>query len=249
MRCELADVLVHCYFDGELSEHHAATYERHLQYCVDCSVALVEQELLRHRLQLAQLYKHAPAELTQKIRGDLRSVSLGALRWPTLLWQWLAAAGALLLILLTVSKVSPEFRSRGYESELAGEIIDMHRHSLSQGQMIGIASSNEQVVRQWFYERVNFDLPVRNFANEGFALQGGRLDEIEGCSVAAVAYEGKGHLINVFMWPTKEGDKSPRNGSLGGYQWIYWRKHKVEFCVVSDGARIELEWLYRLISE
>jgi anti-sigma factor RsiW len=249
VRCELAQGLVECYFDGELSEHHAATYERHLQYCVDCSVALVEQELLSHRLQVAQLYRYAPVKLTQKIRGDLRSVSLGGLRSPTLLWLWFAVAGALLLILVTMSKVGPAFRSRGYASELAGDLIDMHQHSRSQGQMIGIASNNEQVVRQWFYDRVNFDLPVRNYANEGFALQGGRLDEIEGRSVAAVVYEGRGHLINVFMWPTKERDKSPHAGSFGVYQWIYWRKHEVEFCVVSDGAHSELERLYRLISE
>lgn len=249
MRCELADTLLHFYFDGELSEHHAAEYERHLQYCVDCSVALVEQELLSHRLELPLLYQRAPAALTRKIRGDCRSVSSGAPWSPPLLWQWLAAAGALLLMLVAVSKVSPELRGRGYESELAGEIVDMHRHSLSQGPMTGIASNNDQVVRQWFGDRVNFDLPVRNLADEGFALKGGRLDDIEGRSVAAVVYEGRGHLINVFMWPTKEPDKSPHTGSLGGYQWIYWRRHKVEFCVVSDGARSELEWLYQLISE
>lgn len=82
MRCELADVLLHCYFDDELSDPRAAEYERHLQYCVDCSVELVEQELLSQRLQLAQLYQPTPALLMQRIREDLRSGSPSALWSP-----------------------------------------------------------------------------------------------------------------------------------------------------------------------
>lgn len=249
MRCELGDVLLHCYFDGELSEQNAAEYERHLQYCVDCSVALVEQELLSQRLQLAQLYQHAPELLVQKIRADFRSVSSRALWSRPLRWLWLAAVGAVLLIVLGVSKVSLERRSRGCETELAEEIIAAHRHALSQRQMTGVASSNKDVVKHWFDGRLEFAVPVRDFADEGFALQGGRLDHIEGRSVAAVVYEWSGHPINLFMWPAEEPNKSPHAGSLGSYRWIYWRKDKIEFCLVSDEARGELTRLYHLVAE
>ena len=249
MGCKLAIALLHGYFDGELSNVRAHEYELHLQHCVDCSVALVEQELLRHQLQLGGLSQPAPAALRQKIRGHLRSLSSVSAGSEPLLWQWLAGAAALLLLALAVSRVSPELRSREYQGELAGEIVEMHRHSLVPGQMTAIASDNEQIVRQWFDDKLKFVLPVRNFADEGFALQGGRLDDIEGRSVAAIVYMGSGHLINVFMWPTKEPDRSPHSGSLGGYQWVYWRKHKVEFCVVSDAAPGDLEHLHRLIAE
>jgi anti-sigma factor RsiW len=247
--CKLANALLHGYFDGELSNVRAREYELHLRHCVDCAVALVEQGLLRHKLQLDGLYQPAPAALRQKIRGHLRSLSSVSAGSQPLLWQWLAAAAALLLLALAVSRVSPELRSRDYQAELAGEIVEMHRHSLMPGQMTGIASDNEQIVRQWFDDRLKFALPVRNFADEGFALQGGRLDDIEGRSVAALVYVGSGHLINVFMWPTEEPDRSPHSGSLGDYQWVYWRKHKVEFCLVSDAATGDLEHLRRLIAE
>jgi hypothetical protein len=71
------------------------------------------------------------------------------------------------------------------------------------------------------------------------------LDNVEGRSVAALVYVVGGHLINVFMWPTKEADRGPHAGSLGGYQWIYWRKYRVEFCLVSDAAPGD----HRLIAE
>jgi anti-sigma factor RsiW len=48
------------------------------------------------------------------------------------------------------------------------------------GHMTTIASNNEEVVRQWFDDRLKFALPVRNLADEDFALQGGRLDDVEG---------------------------------------------------------------------
>jgi hypothetical protein len=51
------------------------------------------------------------------------------------------------------------------------------------------------------------------------------------------------------MWLAEEPDKSRHAGSLGNYQWIYWRKHKVEFCLVSDGTHGELTRLYRLMAE
>jgi Putative zinc-finger len=170
---KLANALLHGYFDGELSNVRAHEYELHVQHCVDCAVALVEQELLRHRLQLDELYQPAPAALRQKIRGHLRSLSSVSAGSRPLLWEWLAAAAALLLLALAVSRMSSELRSRKYETELGGEIVEMHRHSLPPGQMTGIASDNEQIVRQWFDDRLKFALPVRNFADEGFVLQGG----------------------------------------------------------------------------
>jgi anti-sigma factor RsiW len=182
------------------------------------------------------------------MRRDLRLLSSSA-GTQSLLWQWLAAAAALVLITLGVSRVNPDLRSHDYQTELAGEIVDMHRHSLQPGHTTGIASDNEQVVRQWFDDRLRFSLPVRNFADEGFALQGARVDNVEGRSVAALVYLSGGHLFNVFMWPTKEEDRSPHAGSLGGYQWIYWRKHTVEFCLVSDAAPGDLDRLHRLIAE
>ena len=244
MRCELVGSLLHSYFDGELSDPRATEYERHLQHCADCAAALSEQELLRHRLQLAQLYELAPVALEHTMRRDLRLLSSSSAGPQSLLWQWLAAAAALVLITLGVSRVNPDHSSYDYR---AGEIVDVHRRSLLPGQETGIASSNEQVVRQWFEDRLRLALPVRNFADEGFALQGGRLDDVEGHSMAALVYVGGGHLINVFMWPTKEADGRPHTGSLRGYQWIYWRKQKIEFCVVSDAGPGDLERLHRLM--
>ena len=63
MSCNFADTYLHGYFDGELSDPSAAEFERHLQHCVHCAVELVDLDSLSGQLQVAQLYKAAPASL------------------------------------------------------------------------------------------------------------------------------------------------------------------------------------------
>ncbi len=249
MRCDFADSLLQGYFDGELSALSAAEFERHLQHCVDCAVELVDLDLLSGRLQLAQLYEAAPASLRKKIRADLRSVAPTTAIAQPLLWHWLAAAATLLLLAIAGWRASPLLRTDDYQPELAEEIVDAHVHSLQPGHLTGISSNDEQAVKGWFKGKLTCALPVNDFANKGFALRGGRLDVVEERSVAVLVYGRPGHLINLFIWPTRERDTSTRAGSRQGYQWIDWRKGKIEFCAVSDVPTSDLQQLQRLFAQ
>jgi anti-sigma factor RsiW len=139
-------------------------------------------------------------------------------------------------------------RTDDYQAELAEEIVDAHVHSLQPGHLTSISSNDEQAVKGWFKGRLSFALPARDFANEGFALQGGRIDVVEDRSVAVLVYARTGHLINVFIWPTRERDTSPHAGSRQGYQWVDWRKGRIEFCAVSDTPTSDLQQLQRLFT-
>jgi anti-sigma factor RsiW len=249
VKCDFADSLLQGYFDGELSSRRAAEFERHLQHCVHCAAEIVDLDLLRGRLQFTQLYEAAPASLWRKIHAYLRPIVPATVASQPLLWQWLAAAVALLFITIVLWKVSPELRSDDYQTELAGEIVDAHLRSLQPGHLTGVASNDERVVKGWLDARVKFALPVQDFAKAGFALNGGRLDVVEGRSVAVLVYEHNGRPINVFIWPTREPDTSPRAGSRQGFQWVDWRKGKMEFCAVSEAPPADLEQLHLLIAE
>ena len=139
--------------------------------------------------------------------------------------------------------------SDDYQAELAGEIVEAHLRSLQPGELTGIVSNDEGLIKRWFDAKLRFGLPVHDFTKVGFALNGGRLDVIEGRSVAVLAYEHNDHRINVFIWPTREPDTPPRAGSRQGFQWVDWRKDKMEFCAVSDAAAADLEQLNRLMSD
>ena len=248
MRCERADSLLQGYFDRELSSASAAEFEDHLEHCVHCPVELVNMDLLSERLQLAQLYEAAPASLRKKVRASLRPVATTTAMSRSLAWQWLAAAAALLLIVITGWRMNSVLSTDDYQAELAGEIVDAHVHSLQPGLMTAIASDNEGAVKGWLNGKAGFAVPVRNFAKGGFALKGGRVDVIEGRTVAVLVYERNQRPIDVFIWHTREPDTSARTGSHQGFQWVDWRKGKMEFCVVSDADPADLEQLHRLIA-
>jgi anti-sigma factor RsiW len=247
VRCDFADSLLQGYFDGELGGRRAAEFERHLRHCVHCATELVDLDLLRDRLQLAQLYEPATASVRRKINTRLQVIAPTTAASQPRLWHWMAAVAALVLVAVLLGRVGHGLRGDDYQAELAGEIVDAHVRSLEPGPMTGIASDNERAVKGWLDGRAGFAVPVRNFANGGFALKGGRVDIIEGRAVAVLVYERNRRPINVFIWRTREPDTSARTGSRQGFQWVDWRKGKMEFCAVSDADPVELERLHQLI--
>ena len=247
MKCDLTDSLLHSYFDGELSTLDAVEFGRHVEECSDCGTTLVNLDLLSGTLQLSQLYAPAPASLLGEVRYKLSFMTPARASAKPLLWQWAAAAAALLLLALAAWKLSPQLGNDDYETEIAGEIVDMHMRSLEAGYTTGITSHDERVVKEFVERKLKFALPVRDFADGGFVLQGGRVDVVEGRSMAALVYAHEGRLIDVFIWPTRKPDSSPRVGSQRSFQWVDWRRGKLEFCAVSDVDPTDLKQLYRLI--
>jgi len=247
VRCDFADSLLQGYFDGELSDRSATEFERHLRHCDHCATELVDLDLLRDSLQLAQLYEPATASFRRKINAPLRATAPTTTASQPRLSHWIAVAAALLFIAILLGIVGPRLSTDDYQTELAGEIVDAYVHSLQPGPIDGIASNDERVVNGRLDRGAGFAVPVRDFANEGFALRGGRIDVIEGRSVAVLVYERNGHPINVFIWRIRERDSPARTGSRQSFQWIDWRKGKMEFCAVSDADRANLDQLHKLI--
>jgi anti-sigma factor RsiW len=249
VRCDFGDSLLHGFFDGELTDPSAAEFERHLQHCVHCAVELMDLDLLSGQLQVAKLYEAAPDSFRKKIRTNLRPIAPTPTPSSLLSWRRLAAA-ALLLVAFVVWRVTPAFhREEDYQARFATGIVDAHLRALLPGQITNVNSNDPQTVRAWFEGKVKFVFPVRDFADYGFSLQGGRVDVVQGRTVAALVYANREHFFNVFIWPTGEEDASPRAGSRQGYQWIDWREGKIEFCAVSDADPAELAQLQRFLAE
>ena len=247
MSCEHAGSILHGYLDGELDAARASEFERHLESCPECLAALEAQETLRSALQRAQLYEVAPVALRHKIRASLpvaRSVAFGS-RWTSM--RWVALAAMALLVVFVGWRMIPSFN--GENQYQAAELIDAHLRSLQAGHLTDVTSTDQHTVKPWFDGKLDFAPPVRDFTNDGFPLQGGRLDVLRGRAVAALVYGRRKHIVNVFVWPSSEPEVAPRAGSKLGYQWMEWRKGGMEFCAVSDTSAADLEQLQRLISQ
>jgi anti-sigma factor RsiW len=250
MACERAETLVHGYFDNELDALRAAEFESHLEKCPECVAALDALESLRSTINVAQPYEKMSASFRKKILADLnvKTPAVTATSRATTDWRWLAMAAAFLLLIYGGWRVASLNRGVSRETLMASKIVDAHLRSLQPGHLEDVISTDQHTVKPWFDGKVDFAPPVRDFTEQGFPLQGGRLDVVDNHTVAALVYGRRKHVVNVFIWPSSEKDASPRTGSIQGYQWIDWRKQGMEFYAVSDAAGPDLDQLQRLFS-
>jgi mycothiol system anti-sigma-R factor len=247
--CDLTRTILHGYLDGELDATGAADFERHLESCRECTSALGAEESLRSSLQRSGLYENAPVALRKKIRAGLDAATASSATTRITAWRWLAVAAAVLIIASVSWFAVPRFQNSAASAPFtAAEIIDAHVRSLQPGHLTDVVSTDQHTVKPWFDGKLAFVPPVKNYADEGFPLVGGRLDVLDGQNVAALVYSRRKHIINVFVLPTKEPDTPIHPpGSRQGYQWVHWRHQGMEYCAISDVSASDLHELAQLI--
>jgi hypothetical protein len=86
-----------------------------------------------------------------------------------------------------------------------------------------------------YKEISEFSPPARDFADQGFRLIGGRLDYINGREVAALVYQRRLHIINLFIWSLESGlNTAAESFAQNGYNVLHWERDGFAFWAVSD---------------
>jgi anti-sigma factor RsiW len=204
---------------------------------------------LKEALQRSSLRYDAPELLRKEVRqmargsGDeTRPPLFHSLRiWRSLAFG--ATAVALAAILLRPVGMSEHDR-------FLNEAVASHVRSLMVEHLTDVASSDQHTVKPWFNGKLDFAPDVKDFAAQGFPLVGGRLDYLNGRTVAALVYRGNKHFINVFIWPAA----SASTGKLvvenrRGYVVINRESDGLHYCLVSDLNSEELGRLATLFGQ
>ena len=204
---------------------------------------LVKENLLRYE---------APSELRRQIRQDIKKnspVSRPArlLAWIRLLHvQWASLSTGVVTGVL-VTSISAHLYFLPSQDALAEELVTSHIRSLMVDHLSDVASTDQHTVKPWFSGKLDYAPPVQDFANQGFALAGGRIDYVEHRPIAALVYQHKGHVINAFVWPAAQADSSVRQRTRRGFNMIEWKTKGMRYWVVSDITLGDLEEFARLI--
>jgi anti-sigma factor RsiW len=251
MNCNETEEIIHGYLDGEVDPVRSMAIEQHLKDCAACAAAHREQQSLRTVIAKGSLYFNAPKGLEKRVRSAVRQASKaegrteGARqRWN---WNWrailspLAATALLLLIAL------PILTRHSADDQLTREVVRAHQRSLMANKLhlTDVASSDHHTVKPWFIGKLDFSPPVTDLASQGFPLQGGRLDYIEERPVAALVYQRRLHVINLFIWPEKSGS-SRELRTPQGYNVIHSNHEGMAYWAISDMNSGELREFLKL---
>ena len=240
------------HLDGELVAVDAREIEAHIAQCPECARFRAGRLTLREGVRAHIPKFQAPDELRQRVRATLETAARAPARPPQRVglhgwWRPLALAASLAVVALG----SWHLALRRENSErLADDILASHIRSLMPGHLTDVLSSDQHTVKPWFNGKLDFSPPVYDFAKEGYPLLGGRLDYIDGRSVAALVYGRRQHLINVFLWPVTRGpSRAPRTRDRQGYHLLHWNTRDYAYWVVSDLGPAELNEFAHLVEQ
>jgi anti-sigma factor RsiW len=247
LNCEELEDLLHAFVDGELDLTRSLEVERHLQGCPACAGAVEGHQALHKALNHPSLYHRPPGGWEDRVRKSLRA-SISPRR--VLPWRSFALAASVALTALLVGGVL-RIRSQPSADELlAQQVASSHvRALMEKNHLVDVESADQHTVKPWFNGRVDFSPPVKNLADQGFPLVGGRLEYLDRHKAAALIYKRNQHIINLFIW--RASDSSPRPPEAisvqGNWRVIHWIEGGLTYWAVSDLNELELQEFVRLI--
>jgi anti-sigma factor RsiW len=247
MRCDESEIMLHALIDGELDAGHARDVEAHVAGCAECGEKFAAFRTMHEVMSAAPLKETAPAHLRKRVEALMatpasRVVSIRQFMRPTrrsffggfAIGSALSAAVAAGVVLTVIRRDQAE--------TIADEVVSAHIRSLQAGHLMDVETSDQHTVKPWFNGRVDVAPPVVDLTAESFTLLGGRLDYIDSEPVAAIVYQRRKHVINLFV-ARHLGTKRPRTLSetIQGYNCRHWSQDGFDLWAVSDLVGDELD--------
>jgi len=241
MNCQECHDYIDAYIDNELDIASTILVKQHLRDCFDCQQLLESRKAVGALLDNPQVRFEVPDSLLGRIQSALpvsrsevkqQSRNRFVIPWFSIPLA-LAATIAVMLGLAFLNQGGVFDRSHG--NSLAQDVISSHIRSLLATHLFDVPSTDQHTVKPWFDGKLKFSPPVHDFAERGFRLTGGRLDYLNGREVAALVYQRRLHIINLFIWPSESGrNTAAESFTKDGYNVSHWYRDGFEFWAVSD---------------
>jgi anti-sigma factor RsiW len=241
MNCQECHDYIDAYIDNELDIASTIQVKQHLRDCLECQQLLESRKAVGALLDNPQVRFEVPDSLLGRIQSALpvsrsevnqQSRNRFVIPWFSIPLA-LAATIAVMFGLAFLNQRGVFERSQG--NALAQEAISSHVRSLLATHLFDVPSTDQHTVKPWFDGKLKFSPPVHDFAERGFRLTGGRLDYLNGREVAALVYQRRLHIINLFIWPSESGrNTAAERFTKDGYNVWHWDRDGFAFWAVSD---------------
>ena len=239
MNCETTQDLLNGYLDGELDLVRHLQIEEHLKTCPSCSPILENHSAVKSAMADDSLYFKAPPDLRRRIKSALPH-NESRPRSSVWRWSWVPALASAAAIVILIFLFLP--LSSSNDDLMAKEIVSSHVRSMMANHLTDVPSSDQHTVKPWFDGRLDYSPPVTDLAVQGFPLIGGRLDYAANRPVAALVYQHRQHILNLFIFPSAiNADSGSKMSERQGYNLIHWNRSGMTFWAVSDLNLNELQ--------
>ncbi len=248
MTCEIVGGLLSAFHDGELDSVQNAEVTLHLVDCASCSGALERMRAISMAARDPGLYYGAPPYLEARVRAALREAPrekkspVVAFRKPVF-WQWAGVAACVVLAACLAWNLIG-MRTAGFSQRaIADAVVSNHIRSLLATHLFDVPSEDRHTVKPWFDGKLDFSPEVKDLAGQGFRLTGGRLDYLDGRAVAALVFQRRLHVVNLFVWPSSEATAKPsvvQPDGQHGYNVVHWVAGGMTYWAVADIPIVEV---------
>ena len=253
MNCAECELLIHALIDAELDAGHAREVEAHAAGCSACAQKLASFRAMHEAMKGAALKEAAPAHLRKRVEALLTvparaNTAVRSFSRPSRRGFFGGfALGSALSAAVAASFVLAVMRNNEQQT-IADEVVSAHIRSLQAGHLMDVETSDRHTVKPWFNGKVDVAPPVIDLTAEGFTLLGGRLDYIDGEPVAAIVYQRRKHLINLFVAQRLGAEHAGAlSEAIQGYNLRHWLQDGLDFWATSDLAGDELDEFVRKI--
>jgi anti-sigma factor (TIGR02949 family) len=234
VNCHDASRLIDAYVDGELAAADASSIETHLETCAACDRLASDRRALSRLIRRVPYYEAPP---------DLRAAVVARATHPRFPMRALAMA-AMLLLAVSLGGITAVRTWRDYRVShaITHTVFESHVRALREQHLIDVRSSDQHTVKPWFLGKLDFTPPVDDLAADGFPLAGGRVEQIDGRTVAVLIYERRLHPIAVYIWPVEDMPAAASGlESVRGFHVRHWTARGMSCWAVSDLNERELE--------
>ena len=160
-------------------------------------------------------------------------------------WIWLAPAFA--MVAIAFFGLGVILSQPGEEEALSNEIVSSHVRATLANRLIDVVSSDQHTVKPWLSARLPFSPTVVDLSSEGFKLDGARLDYIGAQPVAALVYQRRQHMIDVYVWPNSK-DAAKTSYARDGFNVQHFARGGMRYWVISDLNKNELDDFTKLLA-